>query len=86
MDPEDDLDSPQDAAIIQPREPWEKKPDESQRAYHAFRLFRDAEPRTLKGVADSLNCSGQNVFWWSTRHSWKSRCEASINKTPIPTM
>ncbi len=76
MEPEDDLDPPQDAVIVEHREAWDKKPDESQRAYHAFSLSRDAEKRSLKGVATSLTCSVQNVFWWSTRHNWKLRADA----------
>jgi hypothetical protein len=76
MEPENDLDPSQDAVAIEPREAWDKKSDESQKAYHAFSLFRDAEKRSLKGVATSLKCSVQNVFWWSTRHNWKLRCDA----------
>jgi hypothetical protein len=76
MEPEEDLDPPQDVAIVQPRELWDKKPDESQRAFAAFAQFRDAEKRSLKAIADSLNCSVQNVFWWSTRHNWRLRCDA----------
>lgn len=82
MEPEDkpEIDDlpPQDALAVQPREPWEQKADESQRAYLAFSIFRDSEKRSLKLVATSLNppCSIQNVFWWSTRHNWKLRCDA----------
>jgi hypothetical protein len=84
MEPEDNLkDSPEDepesaqaALAVQPREAWEKQFDESLKAYHAFSLFRDSEKRSLKLVADSLNCSVQNIFWWSTRHNWKLRVDA----------
>jgi hypothetical protein len=80
MEPEkpenDDLDPSQGAVSVQPREPWEKKPDESQRAYDAFSRYRDAEKRSFKAIADSLNCSTQNVWQWSTRHNWKLRCDA----------
>jgi hypothetical protein len=77
MEPEnDELDPAQDAVAVEPREPWEKKVDESQRAYHAFSLFRDSEKRSLKAVAASLSCSTQNVFWWSTRHNWRLRADA----------
>ena len=76
--PEDEPESPQAALAVQPREMWEKQPDESQRAYSAFSIFRDSEKRSLKLVATSLNppCSIQNVFWWSTRHNWKLRVDA----------
>jgi hypothetical protein len=39
-------------------------------------MYRDSEKRSLKSVATSLNCSVQNVFWWSSRHNWKLRCDA----------
>ncbi len=76
MKPEDGLDPLQDAAIVQPRELWDKKPDESQRAFDAFCRYRDAEKRSFKAIANSLNCSTQNVWQWSTRHNWKLRCDA----------
>jgi hypothetical protein len=77
MEPDDSdgLDS-QAIQTVQPRELWEKKLDESQRAYDAFSRYRDSERRSLKSVADALNCSVQNVFWWSTRHNWKLRVDA----------
>jgi hypothetical protein len=77
MEPEkDDLDHAQDAVAVQPRELWDKKPDESQRAYGAFSKYRDSEKRSFKAIADSLSCSTQNVWQWSTRHNWKLRCDA----------
>jgi hypothetical protein len=78
MEPDDGegIDPPQDAAAVVPREPWEKKADESLKAYDAFSAYRDSEKRSLKAIADSLNCSVQNVHWWSMRHNWKLRCDA----------
>lgn len=78
MEPDDGdgIDPSQTAVAVQPREPWEKKPDESQRAYDAFARYRDSEKRSFKAIADSLNCSTQNVWQWSTRHNWKLRCDA----------
>jgi hypothetical protein len=68
----------QAAAIVEPREAWEQKCDESQRAYTAFSIFRDSERRSLKAVATSLTppCSIQNIFWWSQRHNWRQRTDA----------
>ena len=80
MEPEnDELDSPQSTQSIdpvEPREPWDKREDESQKAFTAFTLFRDAEKRSFKIVADSLNCSPQNIFQWSSRFDWKGRCDS----------
>jgi hypothetical protein len=61
---------------VEPREPWEKKSDESPRAYAAFVQYRDAEKRSLKDIAASFNCSTQNIHAWSVRHNWKLRCDA----------
>jgi hypothetical protein len=80
MEPEksdiEELDRPQDAEIVQPRELWEKKFDESPRAYDAFSRYRDSEKRSFKSIADALSCSTQNVWQWSVRHNWKLRCDA----------
>jgi len=77
MEPKnDDLDRPQGAEMVQPREPWERKPDESRKAYDAFSRYRDSEKRSFKAIADALNCSTQNIFQWSARHNWKIRCDA----------
>jgi hypothetical protein len=55
MEPEDDLDPPQRAEIVQSRELWDKLPTESQRAFDAFCRYRDAERRSFKKVADQLS-------------------------------
>ena len=78
MEPEknDNLDPSQDAVAVEPREPWEKLPQESQKAFGAFVLYRDDEKRSFKNVAEKLNCSAQNVFQWSSKYNWKLRCDA----------
>lgn len=72
---DDDLDSPQSAEVLGDREVWDKLPSESQRAFGAFVLYRDAEKRSFKIVADQLNCSPQNIFQWSSRFDWRGRCD-----------
>lgn len=80
MEPEkpenDNLGPSQDAAALEPREPWEKLPQESQKAFGAFVLYRDAEKRSFKNVAEKLNCSAQNVFQWSSKYNWRLRSDA----------
>jgi hypothetical protein len=60
---------------INPRRSWDRKPDESTRAWTAFVAFRDSADRKLINVAKSLTpaCSVQNVSRWSVRHSWAAR-------------
>jgi hypothetical protein len=74
----DEPDPSQDAVTAEPRELWEQKVDESQRAYSAFSAYRDSEKRSFKNVAAALNppCSVQNVWQWSVRHCWKLRADA----------
>jgi hypothetical protein len=69
-------DSMEAADLVDHREPWDKKPDESAKAFSAFVIYRDAEKRSFKAISDVLKCSTQNVWQWSTRHNWKLRCDA----------
>lgn len=56
------------------RAAWDRRTDESVRAFEAFRLFRDmAGARTMQSVATQLRCSGANIRRWSARHAWADR-------------
>lgn len=44
------------------RELWEKRLDESDKAFNAFVLYRDAEKRSFKIIAEQLNCSPKTSF------------------------
>ncbi len=66
---------------------WEQRPDESDKAWSAFRLFRDPGlSRTLRqaaaayylGTPDALPTEGQvsNVKKWSARYDWTGRVRA----------
>ena len=74
--PEQEPDSPESADPVEHREVWDKKPDESQKAFDAFVRYRDAEKRSFKAIADELNCTPQNIFQWSSRFNWRLRCDA----------
>ena len=58
------------------RELWDKREDQSQKAFDAFVRYRDAEARSFKNIAVQLNCSPQNIFQWSSRFNWRGRCDA----------
>lgn len=75
MEP-DDVKPPQAPVAVEPREPWDKKSDESLKAFSAFVQYRDSEKRSLTAIAESLKCSTQNIHQWSIRHNWKLRCDA----------
>jgi len=58
-----------------PRQSWDRRKDESKRAWTAFCLFRDSTTRRLADVAAGLTprCSVPNVARWSARHQWQAR-------------
>jgi hypothetical protein len=64
--------------IIKPartRQPWDRRPDESKRAFDAFVLYRDTPDRRLASVAKALvpPCSTANIGRWVSRHQWQQR-------------
>lgn len=55
------------------RQPWDRRDGETDRAYHAFRQFRDMGPlRDLGSVAGSHVTVGR----WSARWDWSARATA----------
>lgn len=77
------LDDQQDNAsschqVVETAPAWERKPDESVRAYEAFKLYLHSETRRLAEVAEKLSpaCSVSNVARWSLRHNWPQRAFA----------
>ena len=56
------------------RDPWERQPGESGRAYEAFRLFRDLGPaRSLREVPGTAY---RTLARWRTDHRWIARAQA----------
>lgn len=57
------------------RQPWDRRKDESKRAFDAFVIFRDSADRKLATVARALTppCSVPNIARWSSRHQWQQR-------------
>jgi hypothetical protein len=54
---------------------WERQPQESPKAFEAFRKYRDlASKRTLREVAQMSGCSAQNIERWSRKWNWVGRC------------
>lgn len=69
--------SPEPSApqIVEAAPAWERRIDESPRAYTAFQLYLNSETRRLADVGSKLipACSAANVARWSSRHNWQSR-------------
>jgi hypothetical protein len=57
-------------------DPWERRAGETQRAYTAFRVYRDDPPRTIESVAVRTGASQRTVEGWSSRFSWRDRADA----------
>lgn len=58
------------------RQPWEKRPNEGMRAFHAFSLYRDlGYYRTHRKVADALGMAEVSIASWSSQHDWVDRVE-----------
>jgi hypothetical protein len=56
---------------------WEKRADETQKAWTAFRCYRDAgRGRSIRKTANNLDVSRQNLEQWSVRYEWQRRVEA----------
>jgi hypothetical protein len=56
---------------------WERQPDESEEAWHAFVLFRDnVEGRTISGVARTVGCARNVVDGFSRVWQWRRRVDA----------
>ncbi|KAA1427864.1 hypothetical protein [Nocardioides antri] len=58
-------------------EPGEQLPDETGKAYAAFRAYLEAGPgRSVVKVAAECNKSASLLHRWSSRHRWQARVEA----------
>ena len=66
---------PQTIEPARTRQPWDRRKDESKRAFDAFVLYRDSPDRKLAGVAKALvpPCSTANIGRWVSRHEWQQR-------------
>ena len=54
--------------------PWEQQPDESDEAYQAFIIFRDAgKNRSVDFVAKSRNCNQSLIYRWRMKFNWHER-------------
>jgi hypothetical protein len=59
------------------KDPWERQPNESVRAYEAFKIYLDlGAQRSQVKVAEKLDKSSAIVARWSIRHAWRKRMEA----------
>ena len=57
-------------------QPWERQPEETNKAWNAFRIYRDLDPaeRSVQKVADSLTVtSTRHLRDWCSKFEWVSR-------------
>lgn len=56
---------------------WDRRPEESEPAWHAFCLYRDMEPpRSTRRAAEQLNKSHTLIGRWSGEYAWMMRTAA----------
>ena len=66
-----------DGTHPEPEHPWLRHPDETAKAYAAFRYYRDlGEQRAAAKVWEKYGLSRGLVERWSTVHAWVSRVRA----------
>ena len=68
--------TPQAAQERLGRHPWEKRPSETLKAYHAFSLYRDLGfYRTHRKVGEAMGLSTEHISQWASKHQWTDRIE-----------
>jgi hypothetical protein len=74
----DESNPAQDAGGDGLREPWQRRPDESQKAFDAFQMYLNSVKRSLTDIAkdSKFQCSTTNIWRWSVVHDWKNRAWA----------
>ena len=66
-----------DSTQAEPAHPWLRHPDETAKAYAAFRYYRDlSEARSIRQVAQKFTISDTLAKRWSTVHAWVIRARA----------
>lgn len=62
-------------------EPWERQNDESEKAWEAFRTYRELQPpRKIDTVSKALNKAPALCYRWASRHRWQERIVAWENE------
>lgn len=62
---------------LTPKKPWERRPDESAKAWQSFCCYRDlGSRRTIETVAKNVGRSLGHVLKWSARYAWVGRAFA----------
>ena len=54
-------------------EPWERRTDETDKAWEAFKTYRDMPNRTLAAVGKKLVKSGSLIDRWRAKYDWVER-------------
>jgi hypothetical protein len=60
------------------REPWERQPEESAKAFAYFSIYRDLDPleRSIKAVAEKVERSYSTIEKACSRYGWVDRAKA----------
>lgn len=55
---------------------WDRQPEESEKAYSAFKIYLEMSERSIKNVAEKLLVSVQHIRKWANKYDWKGRVAA----------
>ena len=55
---------------------WDKRADETDKAYSAFKIYLEMEDRSLQNLSKMLSLSRQYLGTWARKYDWKSRATA----------
>lgn len=55
---------------------WERQPEETDKQFKAFKIFRDMETRTYTETAKIYGCNVTNIQKWAWDNDWSKRADA----------
>lgn len=55
---------------------WERQPEEPEKAWEAFVIYKEMEDRKVVGVAKMLGKAGPTLHFWSSKYRWRERIVA----------
>lgn len=63
--------------VVENANPWDRLPDEGDKAWHAFQLYRDLGPDRSIEATNTRRAGGKNnhtvLYKWSAEHHWRAR-------------
>lgn len=55
---------------------WDRRPDETDPAFAAFKIYLECEPRSSAKVAEKIHKSPALIRRWASKYDWQERARA----------